>query len=129
MKREVGIYKIEKEKRVRVKVRTGPWYGISMGGTTCVASSAFSALLFFAAVFFAGNNERNELEYNNPKTYLSNESCCKNTVRLGVNLGVFGDRFDWNMQRSRKERWNNGNIMGTKCRKNGGCSLQSVLHM
>ena len=104
MKREVGIYKIEKEKRVRVKVRTGPWYGISMGGTTCVASSAFSALLFFAAVFFAGNNERNELEYNNPKTYVSNESCCKNTVRLGVNLGVFGDRFDWNIKYAEKQK-------------------------
>lgn len=27
----MGIYKIEKEKRVRVKVRKGPWYGIRMG--------------------------------------------------------------------------------------------------
>ena len=59
-----------------------------------MASSAFSTLLFFAAVFFAGNNERNELEYNNSKTYVSNESNCKNVVRLDVNLGMFVDRFD-----------------------------------
>ena len=50
MEREVGIYKIEKQKRVRVKVRTGPWYGIRVGdhvrGKFCFFNFAFFLLLF-----------------------------------------------------------------------------------
>lgn len=72
----MGIYKIEKEKRVRVKVRKGPWYGIRMGdhmrGNGKLCFCIFASFFFFlAAVFFAGNDERNELEYNNSKTCVS----------------------------------------------------------
>ena len=50
MEREVGIYKIEKQKRVRVKVRTGPWYGIRVGdhvrGKFCFFNFAFFCCCF-----------------------------------------------------------------------------------
>lgn len=72
----MGIYKIEKEKRVRVKVRKGPWTMVRYkdGGPHAWQWQALLLLLLFfflAAVFFAGNNERNELEYNNSKTCVS----------------------------------------------------------
>lgn len=51
----MGIYKIEKEKRVRVKVRKGPWYGIRMGdhmrgnGKLCFCFFFFFFWLLFSS--------------------------------------------------------------------------------
>lgn len=50
----MGIYKIEKEKRVRVKVRTGPWYGISMGGDHVRGKFCFFSFAFFCCCFLCG---------------------------------------------------------------------------
>ena len=53
MEREVGIYKIEKEKRVRVKVRTRPWYGIRVGDHVS-GKFCFFDFAFFCCCFLCG---------------------------------------------------------------------------
>ena len=54
MKREVGIYKIEKEKRVRVKVRTGAMVRNKYGGDHVRGKFCFFSFAFFCCCFLCG---------------------------------------------------------------------------